>query len=64
MVEANAQSFAFHASSGDGRWVFVRAFSLPGAESARVGFEAQSPMGDGCEVAFEQRTLADLRDGS
>lgn len=61
--------FAFHASSGDGRWVFVRAFSLPGAESARVGFEAQSPMGDGCEVAFSdvdfsQRTLGNLRDGS
>lgn len=60
---------AFHASTDDSRWAFVRAFSLPGAESARIGFEAQSPMGDGCEIAFadvefERRTLADLRDGS
>ncbi|WP_240642122.1 DUF1349 domain-containing protein [Microbacterium sulfonylureivorans] len=68
-VSRIGQVFAFHASTDGRRWAFVRAFSLPGAETARIGFEAQSPMGDGCEVSFAdvefaQRTLADLRDGS
>lgn len=60
---------SFHASTDDTPWVFVRAFTFPGAQSARIGFEAQSPMGDGCEVEFTEvefarRTLADLRDGT
>jgi len=60
---------AFHASVDGRRWSFVRAFALPGVASARLGFEAQSPTGGGCDVAFadiafEQRTLPDLRDGS
>ena len=68
-VSRTGSVLAFHASTDGERWVFVRAFSLPGAEVARIGFEAQSPMGEGCEVefteiAFERRTLADLRDGS
>lgn len=60
----------FHARTTDGRWRFVRAFTLSGATSdLRVGFEAQSPTGDGCRVvwdriSFASRTLADLRDGS
>ncbi len=59
---------AFHAHDGAG-WSFVRAFTLHGvAEALSVGFEVQSPTGDGCrvsfdEIAFEQRTLVDLRSG-
>lgn len=60
-------AYAFHAST-DGRWWnLVRHFQLEG--STEVGFEAQSPTGNGCnatfsDVRFEQRTLLDLRDGS
>ncbi|MGA7146902.1 MAG: DUF1349 domain-containing protein [Microbacterium sp.] len=68
-VSRIGRALAFHASTDGSRWVFVRNFSIPGAEAARVGFEVQSPMGEGCDaeftgIAFEQRTLADLRDGS
>jgi regulation of enolase protein 1 (concanavalin A-like superfamily) len=59
---------AFHAHDGEG-WSFVRAFTLPGvADALTVGFEVQSPTGEGCRVAFdeivfERRTVADLRSG-
>lgn len=62
--------FAFHASTDGARWSFVRAFTLGDAGlTARVGFEGQSPVGDGCsarfdDIRFERRTLGDLRDGS
>lgn len=60
------EAYAFHSSSDGGRWDFVRHFHLPG--DVQVGFEAQSPTGDGCEatfsqIRFEQRTLDDLRGG-
>ena len=62
--------FAFHASSDGETWVLVRVFGLerPGA-ALRIGFEAQSPMGDGCAVTFSQTRLrgvrlSDVRDGS
>lgn len=59
---------AFHAYDRD-EWRFVRAFTLPGAATAlSVGFEVQSPTGDGCtasfaDIAFERRTVSDLRNG-
>jgi uncharacterized protein len=62
--------YAFHAST-DGRvWQLVRVFTLGDAlDDHRIGFEAQSPTGDGCVVTFDRVTfaperLADLRDGS
>ena len=62
--------FAYHASLDGRRWKMIRAFALevPGA-AARIGFEAQSPTGDGCDVVFSDisfttATLGDLRDGS
>jgi uncharacterized protein len=62
--------YAFHASADGQAWTLVRVFSL-GDDVAghRVGFEAQSPTGDGCTVTFDdvrfaQQRLADLRDGS
>jgi len=64
------QVYAYHASVDGERWRLIRAFVLraPGTVS-RIGFEAQSPTGDGCVVAFdhivfEQRRLVDRRDGS
>lgn len=62
--------YAFHASVDGTRWDFVRGFAL-GAEEQQVavGLEAQSPMGNGCDVRFDAvtytaATLGDLRDGS
>jgi regulation of enolase protein 1 (concanavalin A-like superfamily) len=61
------EAYAFHSSADGETWDFVRHFHLAG--DVQVGFEAQSPTGDGCEatfsqIRFEQRTLEDLRDGS
>ncbi|MBA8817023.1 hypothetical protein FHX48_002117 [Microbacterium halimionae] len=62
--------FAFHASLDGEHWQMVRIFVLdsPGAQP-RIGFEAQSPMGEGCDVEFNDieystTSLKDLRDGS
>lgn len=62
--------FALHASTDGTWWHFVRAFALgDGVGDVRIGFEGQSPTGDGCavwfdHVSFERKTLGDLRDGS
>ena len=54
------RAWAFHASTDGVRWRMIRSFALDGGgEQAKVGFEAQSPTGDGCAAR-----LADLRDGS
>lgn len=66
------KAFACHASADGEKWTFVRVFTLGNAEqaaAASIGFLAQSPTGEGCEVTFDRiefRTtgLADLRDGS
>jgi len=61
-------SFAFHASTDGSGWRLIRHFTLGDVEPT-VGFEAQSPTGEGCDVRFddirfEARRLRDLRDGS
>ena len=61
-------ALAFHASTDGAEWKLIRHFTLGDVEPA-VGFEAQSPTGEGCdvrfdEIQFEQRRLGDLRDGS
>ena len=62
------KAFAFHASSDGERWELVRHFSLGGDVEPEIGFEAQSPTGDGCSatfdrIRFEPSRLADLRSG-
>ena len=62
-------AFAFHASSDGARWQLVRCFRLGAGDEVQVGFEAQSPTGEGCvatfdEISFEARHLEDLRGGS
>ena len=59
---------AFHASTDGRTWQLIRLFSL-GDHAPEVGFEAQSPTGDGCTVTFDEirydpGRLADLRDGT
>jgi uncharacterized protein len=61
-------AFAFHHSRDGRRWELVRHFGLP-ADELRIGFLAQAPTGEGCRasfanIAYEARTLADLRDGT
>ncbi len=62
--------YAFHASTDGRMWRLIRVFTL-GVElnGHMIGFEAQSPTGDGCVVTFDQihftsERLGDLRDGS
>jgi len=60
---------AFHASTDGIRWQLVRHFTLGEAGGLSVGFESQSPLGQGCTtkftgIAFSPSTLAELRDGS
>ena len=60
-------SFAFHASTDGRRWELVRHFALDG--DPELGFLAQSPTGEGCEVTFDELSfsaerLADLRNGA
>lgn len=64
------RAYAFHGSVDGAHWELLRVFRLdaPHAE-VRVGFEVQSPHGDGCAVRFDsirfsRETLAALRDGS
>lgn len=60
------QAYAYHASTDGKEWRMIRFFRMG---AASVGFEAQSPLGDGCAVTFEEirfvpERLGDLRDGS
>jgi uncharacterized protein len=62
------EAVAFHASEGGGRWELVRVFRAPSA-AASIGFVCQAPTGAGCTgildaIAFEPRSLSDIRDGS
>jgi regulation of enolase protein 1 (concanavalin A-like superfamily) len=62
--------FSFHASLDGKTWQMIRVFALDDQEAPdRIGFEGQSPTGDGCTVTFDEirfvpERLGDLRDGS
>jgi uncharacterized protein len=61
------RAYAFHSSSDGHHWEFVRHFRLLEG-STEVGFEAQSPLGEGCRAGFSEivltaQTLTDLRNG-
>ena len=63
-------AFAYHASLDGKRWRMIRFFTIDDTSTpASIGFEAQSPTGDGCVVSFEdihftRERLGELRDGS
>lgn len=69
-VSRRGAAYAYHASLDGTRWELVRHFTLEDpAGAATVGFEGQSPTGDGCAVTFDRigfttNRLSDLRDGS
>jgi uncharacterized protein len=62
--------YAFHASTDGETWILVRVFGLGDAlADHKLGFEVQSPTGDGCtttftDIRFASTRLEDLRDGS
>jgi uncharacterized protein len=64
------QAYAYHASTDGEQWRMIRFFRVTESPAAvKVGFEAQSPTGDGCTVTFDNirfvaERLGDLRDGS
>ena len=66
-ISGRSEAYAFHASTDGGWWHLVRHFTL-GKVSAEVGFEVQSPLGQGCratytDITYRTHTLHDLRDG-
>jgi uncharacterized protein len=68
-IAHSGRAYAFHASTDGVSWQFVRHFAFGGSTALSVGFEVQSPLGEGCtarfaDVHFSPSQLADLRDGS
>jgi regulation of enolase protein 1 (concanavalin A-like superfamily) len=68
-VASLGPAYAFHFSLDGRRWQFVRHFRFPERTAPRIGFEAQSPTGEGCrarfsEIVYRPGPLTDLRDGS
>jgi hypothetical protein len=60
-------TYAFHSSKDGAHWELVRHFRLIGSRPMKYGISAQSPIGDGCSVRFEELSVArhslkDLRD--
>jgi regulation of enolase protein 1 (concanavalin A-like superfamily) len=67
-VSRLGRAFAFHASDDGAYWRLIRNFTLEPPAQIAAGFVAQSPIGDGCTVTFDQivytaERLADLRSG-
>ena len=62
--------YAYHASLDGATWQMIRVFVLDDETSRdKIGFEGQSPTGEGCRVTFDEirflsERLADFRDGS
>ena len=69
-VSRIGHTFAYHASTNGTTWQMIRFFVLDDPDrQALVGFEAQSPTGEGCAVTFDdvrftQDRLTNVRDGS
>ncbi len=69
-VSRVGKAYAYHASLDSNSWSLIRVFRLDEEGTAlTLGFESQSPHGDGCSVAFEHVgfdtvSLSNLRDGS
>lgn len=61
-------AYAFHASSDGASWELIRYFALESPAPVSVGFQAQSPRGNGAEVRFRdialvRDRLGDIRNG-
>ena len=59
---------AFHYSEDGEYWHMVRHFTIGDLENVRLGFSAQAPTGEGCQVEFSEINyrageLSDIRNG-
>lgn len=69
-VSRVGHTYAYHASTDGEYWRMIRYFSIGDAvERHRIGFEGQSPTGDGCTATFDHirfvpEGLRNMRDGS
>jgi uncharacterized protein len=68
-VSRLGQAWAFHASTNGKDWLLIRHFGLAIGDTPQVGFVAQSPVGTGCKVRFDQirfiaERLWDIRNGA
>lgn len=59
---------AFHYSEDGDYWHMVRHFTIEDLENVRLGFSAQAPTGEGCQVEFSEINyrageLSDIRNG-
>jgi regulation of enolase protein 1 (concanavalin A-like superfamily) len=62
------RAYAFHVSEDGKAWNLIRYFKLENHKDAQIGFEAQSPDGEGCtasfrDIRFEPGLLTDIRSG-
>lgn len=67
-VYKQAKAFAFHYSKDGHYWWLVRYFSLGNLNQLQLGFSAQSPTGQSCQVQFSEivyqpGVLSDIRNG-
>jgi regulation of enolase protein 1 (concanavalin A-like superfamily) len=69
-VSRIGRDYAYYASVDGTTWQLIRVFHLGDDTTGhQIGFEAQSPTGDGCTVTFDRinfttQTLTELRDGT
>ena len=59
---------AFHYSTDGAEYQMVRVFTLPVGKTVKVGFEAQSPTGEGgyryySEISLENKRVKNIRAG-
>jgi len=66
-IAKSGPAFVFYSSTDGKSWQILRVFSLGESAKARIGFESQSPAGDGTEVVFSEihystRKITDIYD--
>jgi uncharacterized protein len=67
-IAKKGQAFGFYASPDGRAWRLIRAFTLDGSESVRVGFGAQSPVGRKgtatfTDISYDARAIRDFFQG-
>jgi len=53
-IAKSGSAYVFYFSSDAKNWQILRVFSLGDGLKPRVGFESQSPAGEGTEVVFSE----------
>ena len=53
-ISKSGPAYVFYSSTDGKSWQVLRVFSLGDSSKARIGFESQSPAGDGTEVVFPE----------